>query len=65
MTLPHADHNRDADRPVTEAESISAQGAARRAVRQAVEWSEHRGQVEAAAALVMARHVDALRRLGE
>jgi hypothetical protein len=42
-------------------ESLEAQ----RAVRQFVARGEHRERVSSAAALVMDRHADALRRLGE
>ena len=48
-----------------EAEGISMQEAARRAVREFVVRGQHRDRVGAAAALVMDRHADALRRLGE
>ena len=41
------------------------QEAARRAVREFVARGVHRDRVSSAAALVMDRHADALRRLGE
>jgi CHASE3 domain sensor protein len=65
MTLRLTDEEQAALRAVAEAEGISMQDAARRAVRRYVAQSEHRDRVEAAAALIMTRHGDALRRLGE
>jgi len=65
MTLRLTDDEQAALRAVAEAEGISMQDAARRAVRQYVAQSEHRDRVEAAASLIMTRHADALRRLGE
>jgi len=41
------------------------QEAARRAVREFVSRGQHSDRVGAAAALVMSKHADALRRLGE
>jgi hypothetical protein len=43
----------------------SEQAAARRAVREFVARGRHRDRVDAAASLIMDRHADALRRLGE
>ena len=48
-----------------DAEGISMQEAARRAVREFVARSDHRDRVARAADLIMDTHSDALRRLGE
>jgi predicted transcriptional regulator len=65
MTLRLTDSEQDALRERAEAEGISMQEAARRAVREFVARGQHRDRVASAAALVMDRHADALRRLGE
>jgi len=65
MTLRLTDDEQAALRARADAEGISMQEAARRAVREFVARSAHRDRVAAAAALVMERHADALRRLGE
>ena len=65
MTLRLTDAEQQALRERAEAEGISMQDAARRAVREYVERNEHRDRVAAAATVVMSRHADALRRLGE
>jgi predicted transcriptional regulator len=65
MTLRLTDNEQDALRERAEAEGISMQEAARRAVREFVARGEHRDRVSSAAALVMDRQADALRRLGE
>jgi len=65
MTLRLTDSEQNALRERAEAEGISMQEAARRAVREFVARGEHRDRVVSAAALVMDRHADALRRLGE
>ncbi len=65
MTLRLTDNEQDALRERAEAEGISMQEAARRAVREFVARGQHRDSVFSAAALVMDRHADALRRLGE
>ena len=55
----------DALRARAKAEGISMQEAARRAVREFVGRGQHRDRVADAIALIMDRHADALRRLGE
>ena len=65
MTLRLTDAEQQALRERAEAEGISMQDAARRAVREYVERNQHRDRVAAAATVVMSRHADALRRLGE
>ena len=65
MTLRLTDSEQDALRDRAEAEGISMQEAARRAVREFVARGEHRDRVASAAGLVADRHADALRRLGE
>lgn len=65
MTLRLTDSEQAALRERAEAEGISMQDAARRAVREFVSRGQHRDRVGAAASLVIAKHADALRRLGE
>lgn len=65
MTLRLTDAEQEALRARAEAEGISMQEAARRAVREFVSRSDHRDRVSRAAELVMDTHGDALRRLGE
>jgi hypothetical protein len=65
MTLRLTDSEQAALRERAEAEGISMQDAARRAVREFVARGQHRDRVGAAAALIMDKHADALRRLGE
>jgi predicted transcriptional regulator len=65
MTLRLTDNEQAALRERAEAEGISMQDAARRAVREFVARGQHRDRVGAAATLIMKRHADALRRLGE
>jgi hypothetical protein len=65
MTLRLTGAEQAALRATAEAEGISMQEAARRAVREFVARAEHRDRVSAAAALVMDAHAEALRRLGE
>ena len=65
MTLRLTDDEQAALRERAEEEGISMQEAARRAVREFVSRGQHRDRVGAAAALVMNKHADALRRLGE
>lgn len=65
MTLRLTDSEQAALRERAEAEGISMQEAARRAVREFVSRGQHRDRVGAAAALVMSEHAEALRRLGE
>jgi hypothetical protein len=64
MTLRLTDAEQDALRDRADAEGISMQEAARRAVREFVARGEHRDRVSAAAAVVMDAHSDAIRRLG-
>lgn len=65
MTLRLTAEEQAALRARAEAEGISMQEAARRAVREFVLRAEHRDRVSTAAARVMDQHADALRRLGE
>jgi hypothetical protein len=65
MTLRLTEDEQVALRERAEAEGISMQEAARRAVREFVARGQHRDRVATAAALVTDRHADALRRLGE
>lgn len=65
MTLRLTDAEQEALRARAELEGISMQEAARRAVREFVERSDHRDRVSRAAELVVDKHSDALRRLGE
>ena len=65
MTLRLTESEQEALRERAEAEGISMQEAARRAVREFVARGPHRDRVEVAAELIMTRHADALRRLGE
>jgi plasmid stability protein len=65
MTLRLTDDEHEALRRRADAEGISMQDAARRAVRAYIERSDHRDRVAAAASSVMTAHADALRRLGE
>ena len=65
MTLRLTESEQEALRERADAEGISMQEAARRAVREFVARGEHRDRVTSAARLVMSRHADALRRLGE
>jgi len=65
MTLRLTHTEQEALRERAEAEGISMQEAARRAVREFVARGRHRDRVEAAAESIMTRHADALRRLGE
>ncbi len=65
MTLRLTSDEQEALRERAEAEGISMQEAARRAVREFVTRGQHRDRVGAAAKLVMDRHADALQRLGE
>ncbi|MGI8754441.1 MAG: ribbon-helix-helix protein, CopG family [Acidimicrobiales bacterium] len=64
MTLRLSDDEHEALRDRAEAEGISMQDAARRAVRDYVIQGQHRERVSAAARRVIAAHADALERLG-
>jgi len=65
MTLRLTESEQHALRERADAEGISMQDAARRAVREYVARGQHRDRVTEAATLIMDRHADALRRLGE
>ena len=65
MTLRLTDDEQEALRSRAQAEGISMQDAARRAVREFVTRSNHRDRVARAGELIMDTHSDALRRLGE
>jgi hypothetical protein len=65
MTLRLTDSEQEALRARAEAEGISMQEAARRAVREFVARGGHRDRVARAAEVIMHTHSDALRRLGE
>lgn len=65
MTLRLTESEQAALRERADAEGISMQEAARRAVREFVTRGEHRDRVNTAAALITNKHADALRRLGE
>jgi hypothetical protein len=65
MTLRLTDSEQAALRERAELEGISMQDAARKAVREFVTRGQHRDRVGIAAALIMDKHADALRRLGE
>lgn len=64
MTLRLTEDEQAALRERAEAEGISMQEAARRAVRDYVSRAHHRERVSAAAMRVMDAHADALDRLG-
>jgi hypothetical protein len=64
MTLRLTDDEQAALRERAEAEGISMQDAARRAVRDYISRGAHRDRVSGAAARVMAAHAEALDRLG-
>ena len=64
MTLRLTDAEQQALKSRAEAEGISMQEAARRAVREYVERGRHRDRVAATAARVIEAHGDALDRLG-
>ncbi|MEO8267652.1 MAG: hypothetical protein ABI706_19285 [Ilumatobacteraceae bacterium] len=65
MTLRLTDSEQLALRERADAEGISMQEAARRAVREFVARGQHRERVSAATTLITESHADALRRLGE
>ncbi|MEK7424794.1 MAG: hypothetical protein AAB131_13270 [Actinomycetota bacterium] len=65
MTLRLTDTEQAALRERADAEGISMQEAARRAVREFVSRGQHSDRVSAAALLIRSKHADALRRLGE
>lgn len=65
MTLRLTDDEHEALKARADAEGISMQEAARRAVREFVAQCDHRDRVAGAAQLIMHSHGDALQRLGE
>ena len=65
MTLRLTEEEHEALRARASLEGVSMQEAARRAVREYVVSRDRRDRINAAAALVMRRHGEALRRLGE
>lgn len=65
MTLRLTENEQQALKARADADGISMQEAARRAVREFVARSDHRDRVACAADLIMDNHRDALRRLGE
>jgi len=65
MTLRLTDDEQDALRMRAALDGTSMQEAVRRAVREYVARAEHRDRAGAAADVIMQRHADALRRLGE
>lgn len=64
MTLRLTDDEQAALKARADAEGISMQDAARRAVRAYVGEADHRERVAAAAARIASAHADALERLG-
>ncbi len=65
MTLRLTDEEHEALRERASLDGISMQEAARCAVREYVASRDRRDRIDAAAVLVMKRHGEALRRLGE
>ncbi len=65
MTLRLTDEEQQALRDRAAKDGVSMQDAARRAIREYVERSEHRSRVAAAADLISDVHADALDRLGQ
>lgn len=65
MTLRLTDDEQAALQARAEAEGMSMQEAARRAVREFVAGADHRERVALATERVMRSHAEALRRLGE
>jgi hypothetical protein len=64
MTLRLTDDEQTSLRERADAEGISMQEAARRAVREYVTHGQHRDRVSAAARRVMDAHAEAIERLG-
>lgn len=64
MTLRLTDDEQTALRARADAEGISMQDAARRAVREFVDRGDHRDRVSGAADVILTAHADALERLG-
>ena len=65
MTLRLTEEVQQALRDRAAEDGVSMQDAARRAIREYVERSEHRSRVAAAADLISDVHADALDRLGQ
>ncbi|WP_346742549.1 ribbon-helix-helix protein, CopG family [Rhabdothermincola salaria] len=65
MTLRLTDEEQDALREQARHEGISMQEAARRAVREYVDRSQHRARVATASTRVRTAHAEALDRLGQ
>ena len=65
MTLRLTDEEQSALQAQAEAEGISMQDAARRAIREYVARRQHQIRVAAAADRIMTVHADALERLGQ
>lgn len=65
MTLRLTDEEQQALRDRAARDGVSMQDAARRAIREYVERSEHRSRVAVAADLISDVHADALDRLGQ
>lgn len=65
MTLRLTDEEQSALQAQAEAEGISMQDAARRAIREYVARRQHQIRVAAAADCIMTVHADALERLGQ
>ena len=65
MTLRLTDDEQEALRGRADAEGISMQEAARRAVREFVVRGQHRDRVDITTRLILDEHADALRRLGQ
>jgi hypothetical protein len=65
MTLRLTESEQEGLKARADAEGISMQEAARRAVREFVARSDHRDRVARSADSIMDTHSDALRRLGE
>ncbi|MEE9415927.1 MAG: ribbon-helix-helix protein, CopG family [Acidimicrobiales bacterium] len=65
MTLRLTDDEQAALKERAELDGISMQEAARQAVREYVARIDHRDRVRDAASVVLERHGEALRRLGE
>jgi predicted transcriptional regulator len=65
MTLRLTDEEQSALQAQAEAEGISMQDAARRAVREYVARRQHQTRVSAAAEQIIRVHADALKRLGQ
>ena len=64
MTLRLTDDEQQALRDRAARDGVSMQDAARRAIREYIERSEHRSRVASAADLISDVHADALNRLG-